>query len=52
MVYNAEEEYYFIGVGMEVTNMVQHKMEISDSNPTSKTSANKVNIFRIEEIDF
>ena len=37
---------------MGVTNMVQHKMDISDSKPTSKTSDNKVRIIRIEEVDF
>ena len=35
VVYNAEEEDYFIGVGMGVTNVVQHKIEISDSESTS-----------------
>ena len=37
---------------MGVANVVQHKMEISDSKPTSKPSANKVRIVRIEEVDF
>ena len=35
----------FIAVG-------QHKMEISDSNPTSKPSSNKVIIISIEEVEF
>ena len=37
---------------MGATTMVQHKMDISDSKPTSKTSDNKVRIIRIEEVDF
>ena len=37
---------------MGVTNVVQHKMEISDFKPTSKTSANKVMILWIEDDDF
>ena len=37
---------------MGVTNVVQHKMEISDSNPTSNPSYNKVRIISIEEVDF
>ena len=37
---------------MGVTNMVQHKMEISDSKPSYNPSANKVRIFRIEEVFF
>ena len=31
--------------------MVQHKVEISDSKPTSKTSTNKVRIVRVEDVD-
>ena len=34
VVYNAEEEDYFTRGGMGITNMVQHKMEIYNSNPT------------------
>ena len=37
---------------MGVTNLVQHKMEISDSNPKSKPSAKTVRIFSIEEVYF
>ena len=37
---------------MGVTSVVQHKMEISDSKPTSTTSSNKVRIFRIEKVNF
>ena len=37
---------------MNITNLVQHKMDISDSNPTSKPSANKVRIVMIEELNF
>ena len=36
VVYNAEEEDYFTGVGMGVTTVDQHKMEISDFKPTYK----------------
>ena len=36
---------------MGVTTVGQHKMEISDSKPTSKSSSNKVRIFRIEEVE-
>ena len=32
--------------------MGQQNMETSDSKPTSKTSSNKVRIFRIEEVYF
>ena len=52
VIYNEKEEDYFTGGGMGVTAVVQHKMDISDSKPTSKTCANKVRIFRIEEVDF
>ena len=52
VVYNAEEEYYFAGGGMGVTNVGQHKMEIYDSKPNSKPSSNKVRIVRIEEVEF
>ena len=52
VVYNLEEEYYIDGGGMGVTSLFQHKMEISNPKPTSKYSANKVRIFRIEEVDF
>ena len=52
VVYNVEEEDYFTGGGMGVTNMVQHKMEIYDSKPTYNPSANKVRIVSIEEVDF
>ena len=52
MVYNAEEEDYFSRGGMGATTVVQHKMDISESKPTSKTSSNKVIIVRIEEVDF
>ena len=52
VVYNAEEEDYFTGGGMGVTNVVHHKTEISDSKPTSKNLSNKVRIVRIEEVDF
>ena len=37
---------------MGVTNVVQHKMEISNSKPTSKPSSNKVRIVSIEEVYF
>ena len=36
---------------MGVTNVVQHKMEISDSMPTSNYSSDKVRIFSIKEVD-
>ena len=52
VVYNAQDEDYFVGEGMGVTTMGQHKMETSDSKPTSKLSCNKVGIVRIEEVDF
>ena len=52
VVYKAENEDYFIGGGMGVTNVGQHNMEISDSKPTSKTLSKKVIIVRIEEVDF
>ena len=52
VVYKAEYEDYFIGGGMGVTTAGQHKMEISDSKPTSKPSSNKVRIIRIEEVEF
>ena len=52
VVYNAEEEDYFTGGGMGVTNVVQHKVEISESKPTSKPLSNKVRIFSTEEVDF
>ena len=51
-VYKAEDEDYFIGGGMGVTTMGKHKIEISDSKPTSNPSSNKVIILRIEEVDF
>ena len=37
---------------MGVTNAGQQKIEISDSEPISKPSSNKVRIFSIEEVDF
>ena len=37
---------------MGVTNVGHHKIEISNSKPTSKTSSNNVIIFRIEEVEF
>ena len=37
---------------MGVITVDQHKMEISDSKPTSKPSYNKVRIVRIQEVDF
>ena len=52
VVYNAEEEDYFTGVGMGVTNVGHHKTKITDSKPTSNTSSNKVRIIRIEEVEF
>ena len=52
VVYKAEYEDYFIGEGMGVTTVGQHKVEISDSKPTSKTLYNKVIIVRIEEVEF
>ena len=52
VVYKAEDEEYFLGGGMGVITVGQHKMEISDSNPTSNPSSNKVRIFSIEEVDF
>ena len=52
VIYNAEEEDCFVGGGMGVTNVGQHKKEISDSKPTYKSSSNKVRIVRIEEVDF
>ena len=51
LVYNTEEEDYFAGGVMGVTTVVHHNMEISDSKPTSKPSANKVRNVRIEEVD-
>ena len=48
VVYNAEDKDYFVRGLMCVTTMGQHKMEISDSKPTSKPSYNKVRIVRIE----
>ena len=35
VAYNTEEEDDFTGVEIGVTNLVQHKMKISDSKPTS-----------------
>ena len=52
VVYNTEEEDYLTGGGMGVANLVQHKMDISNSMPTSKSSYNKVIIFSIEKVDF
>ena len=52
VVYNAEEEDYFTGRGMGVTNIVQYKMDTSDLNPASKLSSNKVRIVIIEEVEF
>ena len=52
LVFNVEEEKYFTGGGMGVTNVVQHKMNISESKPTSNTSDNKFKIFSIEEVEF
>ena len=37
---------------MGITTMVQHNMEVSESNPTSKPSFNKFRIARVEEFDF
>ena len=37
---------------MGVITVGQHKMEISDSNPTSKPLSNKVRIVRIQEVEF
>ena len=37
---------------MGVTIVGKHKMEISDSKPTSKPSSNNVRIVRIGEVDF
>ena len=37
---------------MGVTIVGQHKMEISDSKPTSNPLSNKVRNFRIKEVDF
>ena len=34
--YKAEDEDYFIGGGMGVTTVGQHKLEISDFKPTFK----------------
>ena len=50
VVYNIEGEDHFTGGGMGVTNKVQHKMDISDLNPTYKPYANKVRIVSIEEV--
>ena len=36
VVYNMERNDYFAGGGMGVTNVGQHKMEISNSKPTYK----------------
>ena len=36
VIYNADDEDYVIGVGVGVTTVGQHKMENSDSKPTSK----------------
>ena len=52
VVYKAEDEDYFIGGGMGFKTIVKHKMEISDSKPTSNPSSKKVRIVRIEEVDF
>ena len=52
VVYKAEDEYYFIRGGMGVTTVGQHKIEISDSKPTSYPSSNKVIIVSIEEVEF
>ena len=52
VVYKAEDEDYFVGGGMGVTTVGQHKMEISDSKPTYKPSSNNVRTVRIEELDF
>ena len=37
---------------MGVTTVGQYKIEISDFNPTTKPSSNRVRIFRIEEVEF
>ena len=50
VVYKAKYEDYFIGGGMDVTTVGQHKMEIYDPKLNSKPSSNKVRIFRIEEV--
>ena len=52
VVYNAEEEEYFTGGGMGVTNVGQHKIEISYFKPTPKPSSDKVRMVRIEEVEF
>ena len=52
VVYKAEDEDYFIGGGMGIITMGQHKMKISDSKITSNPSSNKVRIVRIEEVYF
>ena len=52
VVYKAEDEAYFIGGGMGITTVGQHKMEISDSKPASNTSSTKVRIVSIEEVEF
>ena len=50
VVYKVEDEYYFIGEGMGVITVGQHKIEISDSNPTSKLTYNKVRVVRIDDV--
>ena len=52
VVYNAKEQDYFTRGGMGDTTLVQHKMEVSDSKPTSKTSSNKVTIVSVGEVEF
>ena len=52
VVYNAEEQDYFIKGVMGSTTLVQPKMEVSDSNTTANPSSNKVRIVRFNEDDF
>ena len=52
VLYNAKEQYYFIGGVIGATTLVQNKMEVSDSKSTSKPSFNKVRIVRVGGVYF
>ena len=49
-LHKAEDEDYFIGGGIGVTTVGQHKMEISDYKPTSKPLSNKVRLVECMEV--
>ena len=52
VVYKTEYEDYLTGGGMGAITVGHHKIQISDSKPTSKPSSNKVRMVRIEEVEF